>query len=197
MAKRDVRLHPLFMLHTIRTSRHLPPPTEDPIDLLLSCHGRLRHFSELSLALATRLDIDDEQLRDACHRLLRYFRVALPLHEADEEETLAPALAMASSEQSGAIAAMRDQHHLLHEVLEALFPLWEAALRSPDAIDRAAIAPHARRLAAILDVHLALEETVIFPLAKAIPEAERRRLWVEMRARRTADVMTEMRTIVE
>jgi hemerythrin-like domain-containing protein len=158
----------------------------------------LRHFSALSLALATRADIDEEQIRDASHRLLRYFRVALPLHEADEEETLAPALAaVMTPEQAGAVEAMRDQHGLLHDVLAELFPHWERAQRAPASIDRAAIAPHARRLAAILDVHLALEETVIFPIASAIPEPERKRLWAQMRGRRSPEVMTEMMTIVE
>jgi len=186
------------MLHTIRTSGHAPPATEEPIDLLLACHAKLRHFSELSLALATRGDIDDEQIRDAGHRLFRYFTVALPLHEADEEETLAPALAdEATTEQADAIEHMRDQHRLIHDALAELLPQWERVSRTPSAIDRAAMLPHARKLAAILDVHLALEELVIFPMAQALPEAERRRLFMEMRGRRSTEVMTEMKTIVE
>lgn len=172
----------------------MPPATEEPVDLLLACHARLRHFSELSLALATRTDIDDAQIRDASHRLLRYFRVALPLHEADEEETLAPALAAVMA-PSHATDQMRDQHALLHDVLAELFPLWEHAEREPGSIDREALAPCARKLAAILDVHLALEETTIFPMVKTIPEAERKRLYAEMRGRRTAEVMTEMNAL--
>ena len=173
----------------------MPPPTEEPVDLLLACHGRLRHFSELSLALATRTDIDEEQIRDASHRLLRYFEVALPLHEADEESTIAPALAAVVPPARAALEQMRDQHVLLHDVLAELFPLWRRAEREPASIDRDALGPHARRLAAILDVHLALEETTIFPMVKSIPEVERKRLWAEMRGRRTSEVMTEMKTI--
>lgn len=174
----------------------MPPATEEPVDLLLACHGRLRHFSELSLALATRVDVDGEQIRDASHRLLRYFRVALPLHEADEEQTLAPALAaIMTPQQAEAVEAMRDQHSMLHDVLAELFPHWERAELEPPAIDRAAIAPHARKLRAILDIHLALEEAVIFPIASVLPDAERRRLWAEMRGRRSPEIMTEMKTI--
>jgi len=184
------------MLHTIRTSRDLPPAIQDPVDLLLACHARLRHFSELSLALATRTDLDDAQVRDASHRLLRYFRVALPLHEADEEETLAPALApVMTPELADAALQMRDQHRLLHDVLAELLPQWSLAEAEPGLVDRAAMAPHARRLAAILDVHLALEETTIFPTARSLPDRERARLFAEMRARRSDEVMAEMKTI--
>ena len=198
MATDGWRPHDPCMLHTIRTSRHVPPATEEPVDLLLACHAKLRHFSELSLALATRGDIDDDQIRDAGHRLLRYFSVALPLHEADEEETLAPALAdVMTPHQAEAIEHMCDQHRLLHDALAELFPCWERAEREPSTIDRAAMLPHARKLAAILDVHLALEELVIFPIVQVIPEPERRRLFIEMRARRSDEVMTEMKTIVE
>lgn len=184
------------MLHTIRTRPDLPSATNEPTELLLACHGRLRHFSELSRALATRDDVEDERLVDAAHRLLRYFRVALPLHEDDEERSLAPVLlARATEEQADAMDRMRDQHGLLHDVLADLFPLWERVEAEPRSLDRKTARPHALRLATVLDVHLELEETLIFPMVAAFPSAERRRLAEEMRARRSPETLDEMRRI--
>src|SRR6185503_8552211 len=125
------------MLHTIRTRPDQAPSTDEPTELLLACHGRLRHFSELSHALASRQDLEDPLVVDAARRLSRYFRLALPLHEADEERTLAPVLLeRATPEQADAMESMRDQHGLLHDVLAELFPLWERAEAEPGALDR-------------------------------------------------------------
>lgn len=186
------------MLHTIRTQRDLPAATEEPVDMLVTCHARLRHFSELALALATRKDLETAQIMDASHRLIRYFEVALPLHEADEEQSLKPALlAIATPEQRDAMEQMCDQHGLLHDVLAELLPKWKMMEAEPEKTDGAVMAPEARRLAAILDVHLALEEATIFPVAKQLPEAERKRLFTEMRGRRSAEIMTEMKRITK
>jgi len=184
------------MLHSIRTSRERPTLNEEPLDLLVACHARLRHFSALALALATRKDLEPEQIVDASHRLLRYFKVALPLHEADEEQTLTPALtAIAPPAVLTALERMWDQHELLHDILDDLFPSWEAMERDPKSIDASVTAPHARRLATVLDVHLELEEATIFPLSMQLPDAERKRIFFEMRGRRTPDVMREMKGI--
>ncbi len=164
--------------------------------MLLACHARLRHFSELALALAERDDLQPEQIVDAAHRLLRYFRVALPLHEADEEESLTPMLVeIASPEQIDAIEQMHDQHNMLHSVLAELFPRWDAMKADPKSIDPKDTLPHARKLAAVFDVHLALEESLIFPLIDELEASEQQRLLAEIRGRRSPEVMTEMKTI--
>ena len=184
------------MLHQIRTRPDLPHSSNEPVELLLACHARLRHFSELALALASRSDLEHAQVVDASHRLVRYFRVALPLHEADEEQTLTPALVeLATREQIDALGQMRDQHGLLHDVLAELFPLWELAETEPGKLVGNVALPHALRLMAVLDVHLQLEETIIFPLIASIEPAQRKRLLDEMRGRRSAEVVTEMRRI--
>jgi len=164
--------------------------------MLLTCHQRLRHFSELGLAVASR-PIDEALVVDACRRLRRHFLVALPLHESDEEQTLAPALGkVARPIEAEALAQMRDQHVLLHEILAELLPMWESAERDARSLDRAALLVHARRLTAVLDVHLELEETMIFPMLTWVEGSERKRLLAEMRVRRTPDVMNEMAKIM-
>lgn len=185
------------MLHSIGKHPATEPAGREPLDLLLSCHARLRHFSELSLALATHAGLDDSQVVDAAHRLLRYFRVALPLHEADEEETIAPALAaLVGPVEIDATERMRDQHRLLHDMLAELFPCWETAEGEPRAFDPRAASPHALRLSALLDVHLEMEESIIFPTLRRLGTPERERLFDEMRGRRSIEVRREMQQIM-
>ena len=164
------------MLHTLRT-RAGSKPADEPAELLLACHGRLRHFSATAVALATRLDLDEKQIDEACGELVRYFRVALPLHEADEEVTLAPRLEPLMTD-AGALDRMRRQHVAIHDTLDVLLPQW-------DARDVRATSEPAHVLAALLDAHLTLEETVIFPCLSQIPAPDRKRLFEEMRARRS------------
>lgn len=186
----------MAMLHTIRTGPDPHGGHREPTNLLLACHARLRNFSQLSLALVTRSDLQPDQVVDATHRLLRYFHVALPLHEADEEQTIAPAIApFSSAVHVEAVDRMRSDHQTIHGVLDALFPMWDRAERDPGALDARGLEPHARRLAATLDVHLALEESTIFPLIGKIEEAPRKRMFDEMRGRRTPEVFAEMKVI--
>jgi len=187
--------YPSFMLHSIRTGP-LAAPSNEPIDLLLSCHGKLRHFSALSLALATRTDLAREEAADASVRLLRYFRIALPLHEADEETSIGPALLAtpARSLVDEALGTMAAQHEQLHEILASLMPAWERVEAEPGA-GRPALAD-ARALATLLDLHLGLEEQTIFPSILGIDPAKRRLLYVEMRGRRTPEIMETMQKVV-
>jgi len=163
------------MLISIRTSPR-ETPSDEPADFLLACHARLRHFSATAIALATRSDLDEEQIDDACDELVRYFRVALPLHEADEEVTLAPSLEPLVA-AADVLEKMRRQHVVIHETLDVLLPLWEAR-------EQRASEPAARRLAALLDEHLALEESELFPCIARLSSPERKRLFFEMRGRR-------------
>ena len=167
--------------------------------MLGACHDRLRYFSELATLLASRLDASAEDVSDAARRLRTYFTVALPLHEADEELSLAPRLLASSNGASvaEALGLMNEQHGLLHVVLDELVPSWTRLESEPSVIESIAtrLAGESRRLAVVLEVHLALEETTIFPWLEALPLPERDGMLDEIRARRTESVMTQMATI--
>ncbi len=186
------------MLHHIRTGPR-PPTTEEPVDLLMACHARLRHFSGLALSLAAGSGLGAEPVRDASTQLVRYFRVALPLHEADEEQSLAPALLStgAGAQVAEALERMTAQHVLVHEVLEELLPEWERLQEAPEGIAALDLLAASRRLGAVLDIHLALEEQDLFPVVEVeIPVAERRRLFAVMRARRTPEVFAALDGVI-
>lgn len=119
----------------------------------------------------------------------RYFSVALPLHSADEDESMAPRLVAADvpEELAEAIRVMSAQHADIDALLGRLLPLWDRLQQAPASLDeiRQPLASYTARLDALWDMHLTLEEEYIFPRAAlALDQAAREAIVGEMRARR-------------
>src|SRR5208337_402945 len=83
------------------------------VEILLGCHTRIRHFIQLSRTLAGAEGVAPREIAEAATAIFRYFKAALPLHEADENESLFPRLKNAQL-QGGlvreAAEAMIEQH---------------------------------------------------------------------------------------
>ena len=172
-----------------RPSREAPAKTADAIDLLVDCHGRIRHFTELAERLLDAKDAPDELLADAARQLARYFGVALPLHVADEDVSIAHRLRPfgkpADVEQ--ALLEMTHQHERMDGHLDVLVPAWQriAADVSALARERGVIAPRTRALAVLMAPHLAMEEATIFPwIRRTIDPETLATITAELRARR-------------
>jgi hemerythrin-like domain-containing protein len=160
-------------------------PAPDLVALLLDCHGKIRHFSALARA-AGEADASAPQIIDACAQAHRYFSEALPLHVADEEESLLPRLCGRESTLDAALETMRDEHRqherTLTEVREALRKVRDDP--TAEAL-RASLAASAKKLEQSFAEHLAQEEQVIFPaLARLLSESEQQAVLAELRARR-------------
>ena len=77
------------------------------MDLLLGCHARIRHFTAVAVKLAHALAATSDEIRQAAEVVHRYYSVSLPLHEADEDQTLRPRLdAVADQQVHHALLAM-------------------------------------------------------------------------------------------
>lgn len=78
------------------------PPGQEPLQALAACNERLLHHCATLARLASQLGDGafDPQARSAVEQLSRFFDQALPLHHADQEQDLFPALleAMAGSD---------------------------------------------------------------------------------------------------
>lgn len=162
----------------------------DPIGLLTDCHRRIERFLNVLVRVAQDAHggpLTAEQ-RAAFDNALRYFREAAPKHTADEESTLFPRLRECPETrdvllQVEALEADHQQADAAHAEIDRLGREW---------LDRDQLAPaDADRLAALLTElsalyreHIAVEETAVFPAAKALTEADRLAMGQEMAARR-------------
>jgi iron-sulfur cluster repair protein YtfE (RIC family) len=158
--------------------------------MLIGCHERIRHFSSMARKLAHSHDTDAQQVQSAAEAAHRYFTVALPLHEADENESLHPRVkrAVPLGDLAGPAAdAMVDQHNAIDELLERLLPLLQLLERNPAKQPEVAseMCAITSRLDDVFREHLELEEKVVFPAISAnLSEADRQSLVAEMQARR-------------
>lgn len=164
------------------------PKKQDLVDALLECHERIRRFTELARELGVRSDLPASEVRDTCERCVRYFTDALPLHVADEEHSLVPRLAGLSPEVDGALATMEAQHREHQENLSRTVRALDGLRAAPsDSERRAELHAAASALSAEFTLHLAMEETVLFPaIRKHLPVATQDLIASEVRARRDA-----------
>ncbi|MEO6418003.1 MAG: hemerythrin domain-containing protein [Polyangiaceae bacterium] len=170
------------MLHTIGKS----PQGEGLVELLLGCHGRIRSFTSLAIALGEGIDTPTNDVVDGCTRVRRYFSAALPLHVEDEEEGLFPRMYGRSPEIDAALDRMCSEHSAHAEPLRRMIALTTSLAGDPgDTTARAVLARVATELQQLFTPHLEAEERLIFPaIATLVPEDEQRAIVRELRARR-------------
>ena len=164
------------------------PKTEDTVDLLLGCHQRIRHFTGVAVKLAHAQGATPEEVARAAAAAHRYYTVSLPLHEADEEQTVRPRLDVVGDEKlRHALLAMTDQHLAIDELLERLLPLLVMVRNNPQTIHAAGteMCSITKALDEMFRAHLQLEEEAIFPAIRSgLPEAARSEMLREMLNRR-------------
>jgi iron-sulfur cluster repair protein YtfE (RIC family) len=164
------------------------PKAEDALDLLVGCHQRIRHFTGVAIKLAHAQGATAAELTQAAAGVYRYYTVSLPLHEADEEETLRPRLdGLADEKLHHALLAMNDQHQAIDELLERLLPLLVMVQNNPQTIHAAGaeMCSITKALDEMFRAHLQLEEEVIFPAIRGSLSADARsEMLREMQQRR-------------
>lgn len=175
----------LTQLSRRRTSR----PPGDLVDLLSDCHQRIRHFVTLAHRAGARQGVPADQIVQACFDVERYFTQALPLHVADEEESIEPRLRGLSPTVDAALDATLRQHQQHEPHLEALLGAASVLRNAPhDAAARGKLAAVALALESQFEEHLRLEETVIFPaIRQLLSPAIQTSIMHELRQRRQYD----------
>jgi len=162
---------------------------EDAISLLLGCHDRIRHFTEVARKLAEHPGAPPNDRADAASRVLRYYTVALPLHEADENQSIYPRLKKALP--AGALAEanqqMLEQHAGIDELIAELVPMWQTVKSQPEEQTQIndVLSDRTRRLESLWNVHLGLEEDQVVPAMRSyLTPDELNAIKQEMRDRR-------------
>ena len=170
------------------SAKHSPAPS-GPLEMLQGCHDRIRHFIQLSRTLAEAQETSQDQIAEAAGAIFRYFSHALPLHEADENETLFPRLRDAAplgSPLREAAWTMIEQHRTIDELVAELLSLCGSIRRHPEHLP--GLARQLQHVAIALDEifasHLQMEERVIFPAVAQLPAQELEAMSREMQERR-------------
>jgi iron-sulfur cluster repair protein YtfE (RIC family) len=157
----------------------------DLVDLLQECHERIRSFVSLARTAGERVELPDHERVDACLRVERYFIHALPLHVADEEESVEPCLRGSSPEVDRALALMERQHREHEGKVRALLSASSCVRQDPADRGRGAmLVVVAEKLEKAFEEHLVMEETVLFPAVRALPTLDQAGILEQLRARR-------------
>lgn len=177
------------MWNQISPAPSVPKSSSDDVrELLLGCHQRIRHFTGVATKLAHAQGAAHQEIRSAADAVYRYYAVSLPLHEADEEESLRPRLgAIADAKLQHALTAMHEQHMAIDDLLERLLPLLRMVGNNPELLADAGgeMCSITKALDEMFRAHLQMEEEVIFPaIDDPLTERDRSDLLREMRERR-------------
>ena len=177
------------MLNTIKSARSAAPEVEDAVSLLLGCHDRIRHFTEVGERLAQSPQAPATDRAAAARAVLRYYTVALPLHEADENESVYPRLkrALPPGELAHANQQMVEQHAGIDATIAELVPMWQQIERDPQSQNELGelLRHRTGHLRSLWNAHLALEEEQVIPaMRKYLPPQDLSQIAQEMRDRR-------------
>jgi hypothetical protein len=162
---------------------------DDVVGPLLDCHARIRSFAALARRIV-EIEASEADVAEAAAGVERYFRVALPLHVADEEMSIRPRLLAAkpSPDIVVALEAMTEEHGVIEALLARLLPGWSALSARPSDLGglAPALAAGAAELALRFDAHLEGEERALFPAVRALPREDALAIRAEMAARRAS-----------
>lgn len=143
------------------------PSFDDPLGMLLACHGRMRR----QLGTLTRLSRHlpqhgvDADARNAAMAVVRYFDRAAPDHHADEDLSLMPRVVARIPEMAPLAAVLRTTHERLELRWRKVRPLLSSI-----AVGRNQALPLrlVDDLCSDYESHLAQEESQVLPRAQGV-----------------------------
>jgi len=159
-------------------------PLEDsPLDLLRSCHEKMRMFCIGCEKLVAAVAEGDPRAAASAAIVARYFREALPRHAEDEDLSLTPRLLEVQPSLATVLAELELEHAQIVGRLPAVCADLDAiAAGHPD--DPEAFAARVFALVALLRRHIEVEESTWFPWVPHLPPAEHATIRREMAERR-------------
>jgi hemerythrin-like domain-containing protein len=148
---------------------------DEPVEMWLACHERVRRFTGLLPRLAEHVDRHgaDDEAQATASSIRRYFNEAAPRHHEDEEVDLFPLLRERCHDEPATIAAL-DRVEADHLVMAGLWRELDAVLARVAAGETTTPKNDAvTRFGAMYDEHIRVEETVLLPaLQRVVTAAE-------------------------
>ena len=164
------------------------PTFDDPLEMLLACHGKILRQCDTLQKLSGHLKThgSDAQARLAAHGILRYFDTAGQFHHQDEEENLFPALRATAGAESELLDALLQRLLKEHvEMLAAWDELRAVLLQIAEGMNVRLDERLAKRFIDAHTVHIAVENSELLPLAARLLTSEQlRQIGACMAARR-------------
>lgn len=162
-------------------------PPKDAIDALLECHVRIRHYVGLIGRLAEAADEEPSEVAAVATSIVHYLTDALPLHAADEDDSLLPRLRGKDRRIDAELERMHRDHVEHGYVIDPVIRFCTQLGEDPGQVGQ--LGPRlgfaAVNLASHFAGHLRREEEILFPAArKYLTEAELAAIWDEIRGRR-------------
>jgi hemerythrin-like domain-containing protein len=163
--------------------------------MMEDCHQRIRFFLKTLTRIANAPGEGqlDPELEEALGKALTYFREAAPRHTADEEQSLFPRLRhlndpLVSSMESTLQCLEQEHAHAdaAQKQIDDLAGRWLDG-GSLTKFERGKLRSSIKELSAHYEQHMAVEEQIVFTLAKKILSAsEQQEIGREMAGRRRA-----------
>lgn len=144
---------------------------DQPIELLLSCHEKIMHFSSalLKLSIALKQDGWNDEITTSSDQIRRYFNIAAPEHHLDEEVHLFPAIIALDPEfeQAQSTEILKVLHRLIQEHVESDL-LWETldTMLEEKSDDFILLEELAQEFKNSMHEHALIENEEIFPYAQ-------------------------------
>jgi hemerythrin-like domain-containing protein len=160
--------------------------SEDVVDLLHECHGRIRRFLVLARRLAVSSDAPSAEIAATAGQIRRYFAESFPLHTADEEIDIVPRI-RGNGRAFDGLARIHADHHWHASAIAELIVLCSVLERDPGQAAEISQQLHAvaAQLAADLESHMEFEERTMFPALRQLPGHEQAAILAAMRRRRS------------
>jgi hemerythrin-like domain-containing protein len=153
-----------------------------------ACHRRMLAVSDALQQLAEQVDRDDAgaDQRATAAAIADFYATTVRQHHEDEERhVFPPLLGSADAEVVQAVLRLQQDHGWLEEDWLELEPHLQALATGYGCCDMDTLRSGAEVFTALLRDHIALEEALIYPEARAqLGEAGRRAMGREMAARR-------------
>ncbi|MBC5766968.1 hemerythrin domain-containing protein [Ramlibacter albus] len=150
------------------------PTFAEPFEMMEACHERVHRMLDLLRRLREHLPGHgaDEQARQAARDVMKYFDQAAPQHHRDEElHVFPPLLASASDEVVATVSRLQLDHVQMEtrwaDVRVVLDGIARGEITSLAPVQEAAL----DGFASIYDGHIAAEEKIAYPAARAMLDA--------------------------
>jgi len=167
-----------------------PHATPDGFELLDECHRQTLTMLDTLAALVKRLEEQgvDEQVCAMANEVVKFFSTTARRHHEDEERHIFPtALASSDPEVVHTVLRLQQDHGWLEEDWMELSAHLEPLAAGRSWWDPALLREGSEIFIALSHDHMALEESCIYPEARArMQQGQRREMGREMASRRRA-----------